>query len=266
MKVVCVEFASFRKLIARGRVDGSVELGTIWLVDLVESTRLATSVGPARADELRDEYFGLLREAIDSCGGREFKSTRDGLMVAFAYVLDEGSLDVFVDRSLVDKRLPGECFGEVALLRDQTRIATVHARSPSRVLVLERQAFLLAVGSHERSMRAADRLDDKRAEWAAARVPTVENRFRSLLECAPEADAGWLPLVRRARRLRGDHPHDPEARPRREPAHSRSGDDRPVVGLIDRDRPFESSLSAEQVESRIHDVGAHGFTALIGGT
>ena len=79
-----VEFASFRKLIARGRVDGSVELGTIWLVDLVGSTRLATSVGPVRADELRDEYFALLREAIDACGGREFKNTGDGLMVAFA--------------------------------------------------------------------------------------------------------------------------------------------------------------------------------------
>ena len=86
------------------------------------------------------------------------------------YVLDEGALDVFVDRGLVDKRLPGECFGEVALLRDQTRIATVQARSPSRVLVLERQAFLLAVGSHERSMRAADRLADKRTAWAAEQV------------------------------------------------------------------------------------------------
>ncbi len=84
VKVVGVEFASFWRLIARGGVDGSVELGTIWVVDLVGSTRLAASVGPVRWDELRDEYFGLLREAIDSSGGREFKNTGDGLMVAFA--------------------------------------------------------------------------------------------------------------------------------------------------------------------------------------
>ena len=42
----------------------SVELATILLTDLVGSTRLATSVGPARADELREEHFELLREAI----------------------------------------------------------------------------------------------------------------------------------------------------------------------------------------------------------
>ncbi|HEX4187386.1 MAG TPA: AAA family ATPase [Solirubrobacteraceae bacterium] len=62
----------------------SVELATILLTDLVGSTRLATSVGPVRADELREEHFRLLRDAIASCGGREVKNTGDGLMVAFA--------------------------------------------------------------------------------------------------------------------------------------------------------------------------------------
>jgi class 3 adenylate cyclase len=54
-------------------VAESVELGTIWLVDLVGSTRVATAVGPVRADELRDEYFALLREAIDTSGGQEHR-------------------------------------------------------------------------------------------------------------------------------------------------------------------------------------------------
>ena len=62
----------------------TVELGTIYLVDLVGSTQMATSVGPVRWDEMREQFFGLLREAIDASGGREFKSTGDGLMVAFA--------------------------------------------------------------------------------------------------------------------------------------------------------------------------------------
>ena len=62
----------------------SVELATILLSDLVGSTRLATSVGPVRADELREEHFGLLRDAIAGCGGREVKNTGDGLMVAFS--------------------------------------------------------------------------------------------------------------------------------------------------------------------------------------
>jgi class 3 adenylate cyclase len=65
-------------------VAKSVELATILLSDLVGSTRLATSVGPARADELRDEFFALLREAIEPSGGTEVKNLGDGLMVAFS--------------------------------------------------------------------------------------------------------------------------------------------------------------------------------------
>ena len=60
----------------------TVELGTTYLVDLVGSTRLATSVGPVRWDEMREQFSVL-------CGGdrrvrREFKTTGDRLIVAFA--------------------------------------------------------------------------------------------------------------------------------------------------------------------------------------
>jgi class 3 adenylate cyclase len=65
-------------------VAESVELATILLTDLVGSTRLATSVGPVRADQLREEHFELLRDAIASSAGREVKNTGDGLMVAFS--------------------------------------------------------------------------------------------------------------------------------------------------------------------------------------
>ena len=41
-------------------------------------------MGPARFDALRDEYFRLLREAIEASGGREFNNTGDGMMAAFA--------------------------------------------------------------------------------------------------------------------------------------------------------------------------------------
>jgi predicted ATPase/class 3 adenylate cyclase len=64
-------------------VAESVELATILLTDLVGSTRLANSVGPVRADRLREEHFELLRDAIASSDGREVKNTGDGLMVAF---------------------------------------------------------------------------------------------------------------------------------------------------------------------------------------
>ncbi|HEX5194647.1 MAG TPA: adenylate/guanylate cyclase domain-containing protein, partial [Solirubrobacteraceae bacterium] len=63
---------------------GSVKLVTILLTDLVGSTQLFTSVGPARAEQLRDEHFTLIRDAIDRTGGEEFKNSGDGLWVAFA--------------------------------------------------------------------------------------------------------------------------------------------------------------------------------------
>lgn len=61
-----------------------VELATIMFTDLVGSTQLESSVGPVRADELRDEHFGVLRDAVASSGGREVKNTGDGMMVAFS--------------------------------------------------------------------------------------------------------------------------------------------------------------------------------------
>jgi hypothetical protein len=41
-------------------VEESVELATILLTDLVGSTRLANSVGPVRADELREAGQGQI--------------------------------------------------------------------------------------------------------------------------------------------------------------------------------------------------------------
>ena len=62
----------------------TVELASILITDLVGSTGLETRVGPARADELRREHFGVLRSALKACAGQEVKNTGDGLMVAFA--------------------------------------------------------------------------------------------------------------------------------------------------------------------------------------
>lgn len=48
--------------------------------DLGGFTSLESRVGPATADELRKEYFAVLREALVDTGGREVKSTGDGVM------------------------------------------------------------------------------------------------------------------------------------------------------------------------------------------
>jgi tetratricopeptide (TPR) repeat protein len=54
------------------------------MTDLVGSTAIADRVGPAAAEGLRAEHFGLLRGALERTGGREVKNLGDGLMVVFA--------------------------------------------------------------------------------------------------------------------------------------------------------------------------------------
>jgi class 3 adenylate cyclase/tetratricopeptide (TPR) repeat protein len=63
--------------------SAAVETVSILITDLVGSTRLESRVGPIVSEELRQEHFGLLREAVGEAGGREVKNTGDGLMVAF---------------------------------------------------------------------------------------------------------------------------------------------------------------------------------------
>jgi CRP-like cAMP-binding protein len=49
----------------------------------------------------------------------------------------------------------GDCFGEIALLRDIPRTATITAEQPLRTLALGREEFLTAVTSNPASMAAA---------------------------------------------------------------------------------------------------------------
>lgn len=83
------------------------------------------------------------------------------------FVIAEGDVDVFEDD--VHRRIegPGEHFGEIALLRNVPRTATVRARSDVDLLVLDRPEFLAAVGY----ARARRTLDDV----ASARLGHDEN-------------------------------------------------------------------------------------------
>ncbi|HME03762.1 MAG TPA: adenylate/guanylate cyclase domain-containing protein, partial [Solirubrobacteraceae bacterium] len=56
---------------------------SVLMTDLMGSTAMADRVGPAVAEELRQEHFGLLRGALERTGGREVKNLGDGLMVVF---------------------------------------------------------------------------------------------------------------------------------------------------------------------------------------
>ena len=78
------------------------------------------------------------------------------------YMLASGAAEVFIDGKHVNRSAPGEGFGEIALLRDVPRTATVTTTEPSEVYALDRETFLDAVGSSRRSFAAADEVANRR--------------------------------------------------------------------------------------------------------
>jgi len=89
------------------------------------------------------------------------------------YVIQDGEADVVGDGRVVNTLRPGDCFGEIALLRDTPRSATVRARTTLRLCSLARPEFILAVGGFSASAREADALLRDRLASFTPRPPSV---------------------------------------------------------------------------------------------
>jgi MFS family permease len=72
------------------------------------------------------------------------------------YLVKRGALDVYVDGERVQSLEPGDSFGEIALLRDVPRTATVRARTDVVLYALDRRHFLAAVTGFGPSLSAAE--------------------------------------------------------------------------------------------------------------
>lgn len=84
------------------------------------------------------------------------------------YIVAEGALDVAQDGVKIGELTTGDYFGEIALLRDVARTATVTARTDTALYALDREDFLAAVTGHPQSSEAAETVMSARLAGPAA--------------------------------------------------------------------------------------------------
>ena len=80
------------------------------------------------------------------------------------YVLAVGEAETEVDGRVVRRLGPGDSFGEIALLRDVPRTASVTAATDGIAFVIERDAFVCAVSGDRQSMAAAETVIGQRLD------------------------------------------------------------------------------------------------------
>ncbi len=87
------------------------------------------------------------------------------------YFVGAGELEIVADGVQAVAR-PGDSFGEIALLRDVRRTATVRALVDSELFALNRADFLTAVGAHAGARAAGEAVVEERlAAGASASSP-----------------------------------------------------------------------------------------------
>lgn len=74
------------------------------------------------------------------------------------FLVVSGELEVAVGRQVVGQLTSGGSFGEIALVRDVPRTATVTAVTPVELLTIDRAVFLEAVTGHPQSRTTADQV------------------------------------------------------------------------------------------------------------
>jgi CRP/FNR family transcriptional regulator, cyclic AMP receptor protein len=85
------------------------------------------------------QEIAAIADEIDIAEGKQL--TTEGSPGREFFVIIEGTASVAQDGDQINELGPGDFFGEVALVKDTPRTATVTATSPVRALVVTRQNF-----------------------------------------------------------------------------------------------------------------------------
>jgi MFS family permease len=120
--------------------------------DRVERLRAVSFLAPLPEAVLEQ----LARAAVEEPASAGAEIVRQGDRGDRFYVVSSGSLQVSVDGAEMATLGPGDSFGEIALLREVPRTATVKARTDALLLTLDREAFVPAVSGYAPSLASAE--------------------------------------------------------------------------------------------------------------
>jgi MFS family permease len=118
-------------------------------LELLRGIEIFAPLPPATLEGLAGALVPMHVEA-----GREV--VREGEPGDRFYIISAGQVEVLHDGRVINEEGPGEYFGEIALLREVPRTATVRAKTDIDLRALERDDFIAAVTGHAASADAAD--------------------------------------------------------------------------------------------------------------
>jgi MFS family permease len=145
---VLVSWSRLRAIDARVRVQDS-DVALLQRIGMLRALPVAT---------IEQLAAGLTRSEV-SAGTVVFAQGDEGRDF---FVIEGGRAAVVRDGAPVATLGPGEGFGEIALLRDVRRTASVRALTPLRLCALSRRVFVAAVTGYSRSAAAAEALVGER--------------------------------------------------------------------------------------------------------
>ena len=163
---------------ARGALIATGAFLPVLLVPLWPSLRRIDAEAKIAEEPLellrRIEIFAHLPEPVLerlASGATPISTAADQVVVSRGetgrhfYVIAAGRAAVDLDDGATRELEPGDFFGEIALLRDVPRTATVRAVEPLQLYAVERDAFLAAVTGHAPTLAAAENV-------VSSRLPT----------------------------------------------------------------------------------------------
>lgn len=134
-----------------GVIDAKAHLPDQARLELLKANPIFAPLPPATFEHLAMKLVQVVIDARDTV-------FRQGDQGDRFYVIEDGRCEITIDGERVADAWPGEAFGEIALLRDVPRTATVTAVDATKLLALERDEFIAAVTGYAPSREAADAL------------------------------------------------------------------------------------------------------------